>query len=141
MKANKERRDTIVICKNCGKQFHPRYSSQGLYCSNKCQHEYQSREKYKGYLANPDKYTGRVNMSWVKKFILEEQEYKCSICGMQDNWNNKPLVFILDHIDGHANNNVRTNLRLICPNCDSQLDTYKSKNKNSDRLYYHEHHR
>ncbi len=46
------------------------------------------------------------------------------------------MVFILYHIDGHASNNTRENLRLICPNCDSQLDTYKSKNKNEDRYYY-----
>lgn len=26
-------------------------------------------------------------------------------------------------------------MRLICPNCDSQLDTYKSKNKNSARKF------
>lgn len=37
--------------------------------------------------------------------------------------------------------NIRTNLRLVCPNCDSQLETYKSKNKNSDRIYHHIHHR
>lgn len=80
-------------------------------------------------------------MSWVKKYILKEQEHRCSICGCTDTWNGKSLVFILDHIDGHAHNNIRTNLRLICPNCDSQLDTYKSKNKNSDRVYYHSHHR
>lgn len=48
-------------------------------------------------------------------------------------WNNKELKFILDHIDGNASNSCRENLRLICPNCDSQLDTYKSKNKNSAR--------
>lgn len=81
--------------------------------------------------------------------IRKRAECNCIICGkqfypsskMSGIWNNKPLVFILDHIDGHANNNTRTNLRLICPNCDSQLDTYKSKNKNSDRIYYHNHHR
>lgn len=28
-------------------------------------------------------------------------------------------------------------MRLICPNCDSQLDTYKSKNKNSARNFRH----
>lgn len=60
---------------------------------------------------------------------------------MGDSWNGIKLVFILDHIDGHANNNQRNNLRLVCPNCDSQLDTYKSKNKNGDRKYYHIHHR
>lgn len=43
---------------------------------------------------------------------------------------------ILDHIDGNAANNVRNNYRCVCPNCDSQLDTYKSKNKNGARHYY-----
>ena len=71
-----------------------------------------------------------------KKFFLKEQNYKCAICGVSNIWNNKELVFILDHINGRANDNSRNNLRLICPNCDSQLDTYKSKNKNSDRQGY-----
>ena len=39
------------------------------------------------------------------------------------------------HIDGDASNNFRDNLRLVCPNCDSQLDTYKSRNKNSTRTH------
>lgn len=71
-----------------------------------------------------------------KNFFLEEQHHKCAICGIEDLWNGKQLVFILDHIDGNADNNNRDNLRLICPNCDSQLDTYKSKNKNSARRKY-----
>lgn len=28
MKANKEFRDEVAICMNCGKEFHPRYSSK-----------------------------------------------------------------------------------------------------------------
>lgn len=44
------------------------------------------------------------------------------------------MSFVLDHINGNAANNTRENLRLICHNCDSQLPTYKSKNKNSARI-------
>ena len=57
------------------------------------------------------------------------------MCDQTSEWNNKPLVMILDHIDGDASHNTRDNLRCVCPNCDSQLDTYKSKNKNSTRNY------
>ena len=75
-------------------------------------------------------------MQRYKKYFLEEQEHKCAICGCTDNWNGKSLMFVLDHIDGNSDNNNRDNLRLVCPNCDSQLDTFKSKNKNSARRKY-----
>jgi len=71
----------------------------------------------------------------IRDYIYEQQNNLCAICGTNRLWNNKPLNFILDHIDGDASNNHRDNLRLICPNCDSQLDTFKSKNKNSARSF------
>jgi len=85
--------------------------------------------------------TAKYSPRAFKKDILKEQNGVCAICGIKPEWNDKPLIFILDHIDGRASNNQRNNLRCICPNCDSQLETYKSKNKNSDRVYYHSHHR
>ena len=77
----------------------------------------------------------------IRRRIIKENliPYKCAICGMSPIWNGKELVFIVDHIDGNAANNKRDNLRCICPNCDSQLDTYKSKNKNGARSYYRYH--
>ena len=69
----------------------------------------------------------------IREYILNRQEHRCAICGMPDVWNNVSLNFVLDHIDGDASHSSSENLRLICPNCDSQLDTYKSKNKNSAR--------
>ena len=84
-------------------------------------------------MENQDEYCKSDNIKFLKRHILKEQNNYCEICKNKNEWNSKPIVFILDHINGDAFNNKRENLRLICPNCDSQLDTYKSKNKNSSR--------
>ena len=125
------------ICKNCGGVFS---NSKGVFqqfCCSKCSAKYRSKIKYQDYLSNQETFTGReISYGWLKPFILKEQDNKCAICGLSTTWNNKELHFILDHIDGDATNNTRNNLRLICPNCDSQLDTFKSRNKGKSTRKY-----
>ena len=120
------------VCIVCGKLLGTGHASP--YCST---HLVESRrkEKLQHWLE-----TGDIGMTVnttirgiFREYILNEQNSCCAICGMKNVWNDKPINFILDHIDGDAANSARDNLRLICPNCDSQLPTYKSKNKNSSR--------
>jgi len=60
--------------------------------------------------------------------------HQCEICGLTE-WQGQPAPLVMDHIDGHADNNLLTNLRLVCGNCDMQLPTYKAKNKGNGRLW------
>lgn len=57
-------------------------------------------------------------------------EYKCSICGI-NTWNGKSLILRLDHINGNNHDDRLENLRWVCPNCDSQLDTFCRGHKNT----------
>jgi len=123
-----------IFCKNCGNLIKKTSWTKQIFCDSNCCVEYKVKTKYSDYLNDQKKYCGTINsMRFTKPHILKEQGGKCIICGNTDKWNNKKIVFVLDHIDGDASNNLRKNLRLVCPNCDSQLDTYKSKNKNSAR--------
>ena len=73
----------------------------------------------------------------LKKRLLREGLLKneCSICGQQPEWNGKPLVMILDHINGVSDDNRRENLRLVCANCNCQLDTHCGK-QNKKKHYF-----
>jgi len=62
----------------------------------------------------------------LKKRLISEKilENKCCICGLKNKWNKKPIVMVLDHIDGDRFNNEIENLRFLCPNCNSQQVTF-----------------
>ena len=73
--------------------------------------------------------TQAVLRKWYKKEFGDPS--CCSICGQPTLWNGKSLTMILDHIDGDNHNNQENNLRWICPNCNSQLETFAGRNNRS----------
>lgn len=53
----------------------------------------------------------------------------CEVCQLPPVWNEKPLVLRLDHKNGVRRDHRLNNLRFLCPNCDSQTDTFCGRNK------------
>lgn len=57
----------------------------------------------------------------------------CQICGISD-WLGRPLNVHIDHVNGVRDDHRLENLRMLCPNCHSQTDTYGAKNRLRKRL-------
>jgi hypothetical protein len=64
----------------------------------------------------------------IREFLIERQGGGCEICGNPPTWNSKDITFIVDHVDGNYENNYPENVRAICPNCNSQTDSFSGRN-------------
>ena len=71
-----------------------------------------------------------LNSTRIKQYLFKHNLVvnECAVCKMPPVWNGKPLTLQLDHINGNHYDNRVENLRLICPNCHSQTETYTGRN-------------
>lgn len=121
-------------CLNCGKDPARSYYK---YCSNACQIEYQHKsyiEKWKKGQIHGLQSLGIVSV-YVKKYLRNKYNNKCCLCGWSEiNKKTGQVPLVADHIDGNWRNNIESNLRLICPNCDSLTSTYAGLNRGNGRI-------
>lgn len=124
-------------CKNCKKEC-ARFKQ--IYCSNRCQIDYQHKEYIKKWLkglidGSRGKEKCKVS-SAIRRWLISEKGEWCEKCGWKEK-NQKigcvPLE--INHIDGNSRNHHKDNLELLCPNCHSLTPTFKILNKGYGRHY------
>lgn len=125
-------KDKKFECLYCGSDVPFKgYSYNHKYCNNECSAKHRSKSSldikrelfYKGLLSE---------RRYIYQLLVERDTNCCSVCGITE-WNGKDIRLWVDHIDGNASNNDPGNFRLICPNCDSQSDTFGAKNTGNGR--------
>ena len=115
-------------------------NKSSIYCSLNCSAKHRRILFFENYKLHQDmvKYVS----SNVRSVLIESANKQCSICGWGErNQYSNTIPLVIDHIDGHPENNRLSNLRVICPNCDALTPTYKGLNKGNGRkaraLHYH----
>ena len=120
----------VRYCLNCGKLLNNR---QTKYCSNICQTDYQYKQYINRWKSGEETgLSGEYSISQhIRRYLMNKYSCKCQLCGwgeVNQYTNTTPLE--IHHIDGDYKNNNEDNLQLLCPNCHSLTETYKSHNKN-----------
>jgi hypothetical protein len=89
------------------------------------------KERLKQRLVNADFAT----LGWdaARRRVILEQNDRCNKCGI-DEWLGNPISLEVDHIDGDRHNNSRENLEGLCPNCHSQTETWRGRNKPREKV-------
>lgn len=120
-----------IICGGCDRTFLNRYIKiSPKYCSVQCQQDAQWNIRYKLILSTGE----ATSIKMARKFLIQRDGRRCQICKLES-WNDKPIPLVCDHINGNSESLKIDDLRMICPNCDAQTDTYKGKNKGKGRKY------
>lgn len=120
-------------CLGCGVVLTERH--QQVFCSNRCQRARERAARVARWLATGIGVPSSGQGHYIRTYVLADQGGLCAICAGSTMWNGSPLRLVLDHIDGDSTHNARPNLRLICPNCDSQLPTFKARNRGKGRAW------
>lgn len=117
-------------CLFCGNIINSRNK---FFCSNLCQLNYQKQQYLNNWkLGLESGLSGEFGISsYIRNYLLNKSNYKCELCGWGEiNTFTNKIPLEIHHKDGNYLNNSEDNLQVLCPNCHSLTETFKSHNKN-----------
>jgi hypothetical protein len=104
------------------------------YCSIRCEHDFGYRKRVAALESGSYKVKGPS--SFLRRYLVRRFGERCTRCG----WNErhpitKKIPIEIEHIDGNWENNLPSNLTLLCPNCHSLTPTYRALNWGRGRAW------
>ena len=75
----------------------------------------------------------------LKQRLINEglKSHICESCGLKE-WRGRPIPLELEHAIGKRDDNRIKNLKLLCPNCHAQTETYRGRNIGKSRGKMHD---
>ena len=106
------------------------------YCSIRCQHDYQFRQREALLKSGEYRTSGKTNPPFLRRYLVKLLGERCQRCGwaVRHPFTKKVPVEV-EHIDGAWHNNRLDNLTLLCPNCHSLTATFRALNKGRGRQH------
>ena len=139
------------LCKQCKYPLHYRTESRQKFCSRSCAATYNNAH----FPKRKKLYTQTSKQDWIdhitkerrvkvesgntnnrdtlKRYLKDTRGDVCEKCHQPGVWEGELLTLVLDHIDGDPGRSTPDNIRLLCPNCNSQTPTFSGRNKGNGR--------
>jgi 5-methylcytosine-specific restriction endonuclease McrA len=126
------KRFELPICGNNYNRVQERVRRLGLDTSHWRRNRPYDGRPVQDYLREGVVYLGRTKLKQriLKAGLLRNECYEC---GQGPEWCGRPLVLVLDHVNGVADDWRPENLRMLCPNCNAQQPTFGGRNATKRR--------
>lgn len=134
---------TPKLCRVCSKPIPYTKRWSNVFCSSSCAATFNNKSHPKRMKQpKPPKrdltlerfLLGEVSTrSTIRRLLIRIRGNRCAVCSLPGMWCDKSITLITDHIDGNPGNHLPDNVRLLCPNCNSQTFTFSGRNKGNGR--------